>query len=202
MSAERPRRSEPLGASGGAAGEGTAAAPGGRLREGARHERRNLHHPPHSRVVRGFAGASREGGGAALRSAALRECEGRSAGAPSWFERSEKQSWAAPRGTEGPKARGPWPRAAQRARRASRASGCEQMSRPEVQGSGQRSVPCGRRAVSRRPKAAAWRAKQRGPCGPLCGGVSARTGCRRRTGRLRSRERACPRLRRRPCGRP
>ena len=170
MSAERPRRSEPPGASGGAAGEGTAAAPGGRLREGARDERRNLHHSPR-RVVRGFAGASREGVGAALRSAALRECEGKSAGAPSCFERSEKQSWAAPRGTEGPKARGPRPRAAHRARRASRASGCEHKSRPRVQGSGKWSVPCGRRTVSRRPKAAAWRAKERGPRGPLRGSV-------------------------------
>ena len=66
---------------------------------------------------------------AALRLAALRECEGGSAGAPSCFERSEKQSWAAPRGTQGPEARGHRPRAANRARRASRASGSERKSR-------------------------------------------------------------------------
>ena len=120
MSAERPRRSEPHGASGGAAREGTAAAPGGRLREGARDERRNLHHSPR-RVVRGFAGASREGVGAALRSAALRECEGISAGAPSCFERSDKTILGGAKGHAGPGASG-----SERAHRARRASSARQ----------------------------------------------------------------------------
>ena len=172
MSAERPRRSEPPGASGGAAGEGTAAAPGGRLREGARHERRNLHHPPHSRVVRGFAGASREGGGAALRSAALRECEGKSAGAPSCFERSEKQSWAAPKGHGGPESPRP---SAEGGTTSPQGEPCERMRADEPpRGAGERPAERPLRAPRgiAAPESGCMASKAKGPLrAPLWGSV-------------------------------
>lgn len=198
MSAERPRRSEPLGASGGAAGEGTAPAPGGRLREGARYERRNLHH----RRPRGLWEVSR---GRPGRASARRynlplfaNAKEEAPGPRVVFERSDKTILGGAKGHAGPESPRREPRAAQRARRASRVSGCEQKSRRGAQGSGKWSVPCGRRTGSRCPKAAARRAKERGPCGPL-GEVSARTGCRRRTGRLRAREPSRPRPQ--TCGR-
>ena len=106
MSAERPRRSEPLGASGGAAGEGTAAAPGGRLREGARDERRNLHHsrPSSCGRFRGGVPGGRRRGAKICRSSRMRRKKRR--GPELFLSAAIKQSWAAPRGTKGPKARG------------------------------------------------------------------------------------------------
>ena len=98
-SAEPPRRKRARRASGGAAGEGTAGAPGGRLREGASaSERRKLHNPRTQglwQFSRGRAGG--RGSGAKIgRSSRMRRKMRR--GPELFSSAARKRSRAAPRG--------------------------------------------------------------------------------------------------------
>ena len=117
-SAEPPRRKRARRASGGAAGEGTAGAPGGRLREGASASERRKLHNPRSSGCGSFRVGAREGAVAALKSAALRECEGRCAGAPSCFRAQRGNGLGRRQGAAGPERPRRQPRSAHRARRA------------------------------------------------------------------------------------
>ena len=149
---------------------------------------------------RGGVPGGRRRGATICRSSRMRRYKRR--GPELFLSAAIKQSWAAQRGTQGPKARGasrgrhnePAGRAVRADASIRAAQGCR--------GAASGASPAGAARFRGGQKRLRGEQRKGALAGPF-GGVSARTGCRRRTGRLRLRERARepPRPRPRTCGR-